>query len=81
MNSSSAPTFRVGRRSRSGEWRPATRHRRYDDAMVVAQGMVLGGVASETRVWEVGRGEPKIVARVESVKKFGAEPSIVTQTV
>jgi hypothetical protein len=79
INNTPAPMFRVGRRARSGQWRPATRHRRYDDAMVVAQGMVLGGIASETRVWQVGSGEPRIIARVESVKSFSGEPGIVTR--
>jgi len=81
INNTPAPMFRVSRRSRSGEWRPATRHRRYDDAMVVAQGMVLGGIASQTRVWQVCAGESRIIARVGSVKRFGAEPAIVTKTV
>ena len=81
MNSSNAPMFRVGRRARSGEWRPATKHRLYDDAEIVARGLVLGGEASETRIWLISRGQPTIVARVTPVKKFGADLEAVVSTV
>jgi hypothetical protein len=61
--------FRVSRRGRSGQWKPGTKHRKYDDAEIVARGLVLGGEASATRIWKVRQGAPQLLARVS--KKAG----------
>jgi len=71
-NNAPVTMFRVGRRGRSGQWRPATKHRKYDDAEVVARGLVLGGEASATRIWKVGQGASQLVARVGADRRDGA---------
>jgi hypothetical protein len=80
MNSSNAPMFRVGRRARSGQWKPGTKHRKYDDAEIVARGLVLGQEAREARIWKVGEGAPQLVAKVAPVR-FGLDVDAVVRRV
>jgi hypothetical protein len=81
INNAPATMFRVGRRARrSGQWKPGTKHRKYDDAEIVARGLVLGGEASATRIWKVGQGAPQLLAKVASVK-FGADVDAVVRRV
>jgi hypothetical protein len=72
INNAPATMYRVGRRARSGQWKPGTKHRRYDDAEIVARGLVIGREARETRIWRVGQGSPQLVARVSPAGKDGA---------
>jgi hypothetical protein len=77
MNNAPPVMYRVGRRARSGEWRPATKHRKYDDAEIVARGLVLGEEATACRIWKVGERAPQLVARVGAVPPIGAVVSRV----
>ena len=77
INNAPATMFRVGRRGRSGQWKPGTKHRKYDDAEIVARGLVLGGEASAARIWKVGQGAPQLLARVAPDRRDGAVVSRV----
>jgi hypothetical protein len=79
MNSVPSVMFRVGRRARSGQWKPGTKHCRYDDAEIVARGLVLGQEATQCRIWKVGQGTPQLVARVSRKAGWSGSTAVVSR--
>jgi hypothetical protein len=57
----------------SGQWQPWTHYATYDEAEFAACGLVSNGNAIECHVWELGDGEPKLIASVKPGWPDGAD--------